>query len=276
MSTLQFKSEQPTWCPGCGHYGTLLALKRACSLLNLKPKDIVVVSGIGNSGKISSYFNSFGFHVLHGRTLPVATGIKLVYPKLTVIAVGGDGDGYAIGLSHLIHAIRRNVDITYIVQDNRVYGLTAGQYSPTSERGFKSKTSPRGTFEDPINPLSLALSQGISFLAQGFSGDVKQLEKIIAEAIKHKGFSLINVLSPCPTFNKVNTYEWYRKNIKKIEEDHNVEDIYEAFRKVTSGKIYTGIIYKRRRETLEEVLKAEPLKVKTEKERILKLLEKFS
>lgn len=213
MATVaDFRCERPTWCVGCGDFGVLTAMQKAAADLGLKPETIFLVSGIGCSGKISSFFRSFGFHGVHGRALPVATGIKLVNPELTVLVAGGDGDGYAIGLSHFIHACRRNVNITYIVMDNNVYGLTTGQTSPTSPRGFRSKTSPMGAEEEPINPLALAVVSGAGFVAQGFSGDIVGLTNLVREGMLHEGFALINVLSPCVTFNRRYGYDFYKEN----------------------------------------------------------------
>jgi len=201
LSPKDYKSEQPTWCPGCGHFAILNALQKAAAELEIPPHEIALVTGIGCSGKLSSFFNAYGFHGIHGRTLPLATGIKLANPELTVIASGGDGDGYSIGLSHILHTARRNVDITYIVMDNRVYGLTKGQTSPTSLIGFNTKTSPSGSVETPIQPLALAVSAGATYVAQGFSGDLKQVIELIINGILHKGFAIIDIFSPCVTFN---------------------------------------------------------------------------
>ncbi|MGI6127817.1 MAG: thiamine pyrophosphate-dependent enzyme, partial [Planifilum sp.] len=167
-------NNRPTWCPGCGDYAVLSSLQKACADLGLEPEEVVLVSGIGCSGKISQHFGSYGFHSLHGRALPTAQGVKLANQDLTVIAAGGDGDGYGIGMGHFVHAVRRNVDLTYIVMDNHIYGLTTGQLSPTSDRGFKSKTSPQGSAEEPVKPVETAIVNGASFVAQAFSGDVKQ------------------------------------------------------------------------------------------------------
>jgi 2-oxoglutarate ferredoxin oxidoreductase subunit beta len=258
MVALQdFRSEKPTWCPGCGLFSILSALKRACVNMGLNPWEICLVSGIGCSGKTSSYFNSYGFHVLHGRALPVATGVKLANRNLKVIVVGGDGDGYAIGLSHFIHAVRRNIDLTYVVGNNRIYGLTAGQTSPTSLRGFKTKTTPKGSVEEAIHPAALAMAEGITYLAQGFSGDISQLTRLIQKGIEHKGFAHIDVFSPCVTFNRVNTYDWYREKLINLDEgDYDPSDRKAAIGKVMDLEgIYTGLIYREEgKPTYEEVL----------------------
>lgn len=254
------RSPRPTWCAGCGDYGVLTALERAVADLGLDPDRVCLVSGIGCSGKISSYFGAYGFHGLHGRTLPLATGIKLANRGLTVIAAGGDGDGYAIGLSHLIHAIRRNVDITYVVMDNNIYGLTTGQTSPTSRRGFKSKTSPAGSVEAPVDPLALALASGITYLAQGFSGDIVLLTDLIRGAIGHRGFALVNVLSPCVTFNPGYGYDFYKENLRRLGDPaagapHDPADRVQALRRVIeSGGLIQGLIYREERPSYEDAL----------------------
>lgn len=255
MNPKDFETQKiPTWCKGCGDFGVLNSLKRACANLNLNPKDIVVVTGIGCSSKINSYFFSYGLHGIHGRILPVATGIKLANPNLTVIGAGGDGDGYAIGANHLVHALKRNIDITYIVMDNRVYGLTKGQFSPTSFEGFVTGTTPFGNKEIPLDPLKLALSCGGTFVARGFSGNIKQLIYLIEEGIKHKGFSLIDVLSPCVTFNRVNTYGWYRENILNLDESYNPENKLMAYKVLEmSEKIPVGLIYKEEKPSFEDL-----------------------
>lgn len=222
MATLTFKTyarEKATWCPGCGDFGVLRALQDACARLSLPPHRIVLVSGIGCSGKLTSYFSSYGFHVHHGRTLPIATGIKLANRELTVLAAGGDGDGYGIGLNHLIHAVRRDVDLTYIVMDNGVYGNTKGQTSPTTAPGIVTPSSPSGALEEPVHPLRLALAAGATYLAQGISSDVAQLTRLIEEGIRHRGFALINVISPCPAYDHLHTYRWWRERLVDVDSD---------------------------------------------------------
>ncbi|MCL6516527.1 thiamine pyrophosphate-dependent enzyme [Alicyclobacillus sp.] len=204
---------RPTWCPGCGDYAVLKAIQRALHELGIPPEQAVLVSGIGCSGKISHYFGGYGIHTTHGRALPVAQGIAASRPDVTVIAAGGDGDGYGIGVGHLVHAVRRNLPVTYIVMDNGVYGNTKGQTSPTSPVGYRSSTSPHGNADEPIHPLRLAWSAGAGFIAQGFSGDIRHLVNLIREAITHPGFALVNVFSPCVVFNKVNGYEFYRQSV---------------------------------------------------------------
>src|SRR5438128_6279948 len=208
----------PDWCPGCGDFGVLTALFQACAELELQPHEIVVVSGIGCSSNLPGFFRSYGVHSLHGRALAVATGAKLANTSLTVIATGGDGDGYGIGLNHFIQAMRRNINLTYIVMNNEIYGLTTGQVSPTSETGMKTKSTPQGNLEGMLNPLALALASGCGYVARGFSGDVKHLTKLYIEGMQHPGFALIDVFSPCVTFNKQNTYNWFRERVYRLED----------------------------------------------------------
>ncbi len=239
--------ERPTWCPGCGNYVLLSTLKAVISELELQPENVVVVSGIGCGSKMPHFIKTYGFEGLHGRILPVATGIKLANKNLTVIAVGGDGDGYGIGGNHFIHAARRNIDITYIVQNNSVYGLTKGQYSPTSQKGFVSPTSPFGAIDEPVNPVSLAISSGATYVARAWYMDANHLKELIKNGVKHKGFALIDVLQPCLTFNKINTIEWYTEKIYKLEEtEYKPNDKLIAFEKSQEfyPKIPIGLFYK--------------------------------
>jgi len=207
---------KPNWCPGCGDFSVQAAIQRAAANIGLEPEQLAVVSGIGCSGRISGYINSYGFHGIHGRSLPIAQGVKMANRDLTVIASGGDGDGFAIGMGHTIHAIRRNIDITYIVMDNQIYGLTKGQTSPRSDVGFKTKSTPQGSIESALSVMEMALTAGATFVAQSFSTDLKDLTALIEAGINHKGFSLINVFSPCVTYNKVNTYDWFKENLTKL------------------------------------------------------------
>ncbi|MFB6466719.1 2-oxoacid:ferredoxin oxidoreductase subunit beta [Cytobacillus sp. Hz8] len=216
-------SVKPNWCPGCGDFSVQAAIQRAAANVGLEPETLAVISGIGCSGRISGYINSYGFHGIHGRSLPLAQGVKMANRDLTVIASGGDGDGFAIGMGHTIHAIRRNIDITYIVMDNQIYGLTKGQTSPRSQAGFKTKSTPSGSIEQPIHPMEMALTAGATFVAQSFSTDLKDLTALIEAGIKHKGFSLINVFSPCVTYNKVNTYDWFKENLTKLSDIENYD-----------------------------------------------------
>lgn len=237
---------KPNWCPGCGDFSVQAAIQRAAANVGLTPENLAVVSGIGCSGRISGYIHSYGFHGIHGRSLPIAQGVKMANRDLTVIASGGDGDGFAIGMAHTIHAIRRNVDITYIVMDNQIYGLTKGQTSPRSQAGFKSKSSPEGSVENAISPMEMALSAGATFVAQSFSTDLKDLTSLIEAGINHKGFSLINVFSPCVTYNKVNTYEWFKENLTKLSDVPGYEPSNREIAMQTLMKhsgLVTGLIY---------------------------------
>ncbi|MGD8191306.1 2-oxoacid:ferredoxin oxidoreductase subunit beta [Brevibacillus ginsengisoli] len=209
---------KPNWCPGCGDFSVQAAIQRAAANVGIEPNNLAVISGIGCSGRISGYLNSYGLHGIHGRALPIAQGVKMANRELTVIASGGDGDGFAIGTGHTVHAIRRNMDITYIVMDNQIYGLTKGQTSPLSNVGFVTKSTPKGAIETPLSALQLALSSGATFVAQAMASDLKEMTDLIERGIKHEGFSLINVLSPCVTFNKTNTYDWFKEHVKSLSE----------------------------------------------------------
>ncbi len=219
MPDTPFDSKQkPVWCPGCGDHGIMAALKQAFASLDLKSHQIVIVSGIGCGSKLPDYVHAYGYMSIHGRPLAVATGVKLTNPELTVVVVDGDGDAYGIGGNHLIHTARRNMDITHIVQNNQVYALTKGQFSPTTDRGRRTSTSPFGVIEAPIMPLALALAAGATFVARGAAFDPRHAAGLMAEAISHPGYALLDVLQPCVSFNKINTYEWYRQRVYKVEE----------------------------------------------------------
>lgn len=237
---------KPNWCPGCGDFSIQAAIQRAAANVGLEPEKLAIVSGIGCSGRISGYINAYGFHGVHGRSLPIAQGLKMANRELTVIASGGDGDGFAIGMGHTIHSIRRNINITYIVMDNQIYGLTKGQPSPRSAEGFKTKNAPAGTIETALAPLELALAAGATFVAQSFSSNLKQLTSVIEEGIKHDGFSFINVFSPCVTFNKINTYDWFKEHVVEVEtvENYDTSNRIMAMTKLmeTEGML-TGLIY---------------------------------
>ncbi|MFQ5838759.1 MAG: 2-oxoacid:ferredoxin oxidoreductase subunit beta [Thermoplasmata archaeon] len=261
-----YKSEvKPTWCPGCGDFGVLNALLKALTELAIAPENLVVVSGIGCSSNLPHFLNAYGFHGIHGRIIPVATGIRLANPELTVIATGGDGDGYGIGLGHFIHAMRRNIDITYVVMNNAIYGLTTGQASPTSEKGMITKSTPEGVIEWPVNPMALALSSGATYVSRGFSGDPNHMAELIKAGIQHRGFSLVDVFSPCVTYNKVNTYKWFRQRVYRLEdEEYDPTDVIAAYRKANEwgDRIPIGLFYKTEKPTYEEeepALKKGPL-----------------
>jgi 2-oxoglutarate ferredoxin oxidoreductase subunit beta len=237
---------KPNWCPGCGDFSVQAAIQRAAANVGLQPDNLAVVSGIGCSGRISGYINSYGFHGIHGRSLPIAQGVKMANRDLTVIASGGDGDGFAIGMGHTIHAIRRNIDITYIVMDNQIYGLTKGQTSPRSDAGFVTKSTPKGSIESALSVMEMALTAGATFVAQSFSTDLKDLTALIEAGINHKGFSLINVFSPCVTYNKVNTYDWFKENLTKLAnvEGYDANNKELAMQTLMKHKgLVTGLIY---------------------------------
>ena len=248
LSMKDFKSEvPPDWCPGCGDFGVLNALFQSCAEMGLHPHEVLVVSGIGCSSNLPGFFRSYGVHALHGRALPFATGARLANHAMTVIATGGDGDGYGIGLNHFIQAMRRNINLTYIVMNNEIYGLTTGQTSPTSETGMKTKSTPFGNLEGMLNPMALALASGCCYVARGFSGQPKHLMKLYEEGIEYPGFALIDVFSPCVTFNKQNTYQWFRERVYRLEDtDHDPTDFHAAMDKALEWgqRIPIGLIYR--------------------------------
>ena len=248
QKVVDFKGRvEPDWCAGCGDFGVLNCLRRACLDLGLKPHEILTVSGIGCSSNFPGYFNSYGMHTLHGRALPVATGAKLANHDLTVIVTGGDGDGYGIGGNHFTHTARRNVDLTYIVMDNQIYGLTTGQVSPTSSQEMRTKSTPHGSVEFPFNPITSAIMNGATFVARGFSSDVKHLNMIMQQAIQHEGFALVSVFSPCITFNLDNDFPFFKQRVKRLEdEDHDTSDWKAACEKAMlwGDEIYTGVFIK--------------------------------
>lgn len=214
---------EPDWCPGCGDFGVLRALELAAGKLGIHPKDLMVVSGIGCSSNLPGFIHTYGVHSLHGRAVAVASGIKLANHKLNVVITGGDGDGYGIGIGHFIHAMRRNLDLTYIVMNNQIYGLTTGQASPTTMKDMRTKSTPLGNVELPINPVALAMVSGATYVSRGFSGENKHLADLIAGAINHHGFSLVDVFSPCVTYNKLNTYDYFRKRVYKLEAEEGYD-----------------------------------------------------
>ncbi len=256
---------KPTWCPGCGDFGVVAAVEGALKRLKIPPYNVVIVSGIGCSSNLPHFLSSYGFHGIHGRALPVAEGIRWANHGLTVIGTGGDGDGFGIGAGHFVHAMRRNVDLTYVTMDNQIYGLTTGQASPTSQMGQKTKSTPTGVIENPIDPIALALASGATYVARGFSGDVKQLTDLVAGGIQHKGFAFVDVFSPCVTYNKVNTFDFFRQRVYKLESaGHDPSDIVAAWQRALEwgDKIPIGLFYRTERpsyEDLEEVLHAGPL-----------------
>ncbi len=247
----------PDWCPGCGDFSVLSALQAALFELGLKPHQVVVISGIGCSSNLPGFINTYGMHTLHGRALAVGNGVRLANHELKVICVGGDGDGFGIGGNHFTHSMRRNVDLTYIVMDNQIYGLTTGQTSPTSRKGMKTKSTPDGNLENPINPIPQAIVGGATYVARGFSGKQKHLVDLLKGAIQHKGFSLVDVFSPCVTYNKDNTYQFFNPRVKILEEQgHDATDFNKAIEKgyQWGEEIPIGLFWKRTDlPTLEEL-----------------------
>jgi 2-oxoglutarate/2-oxoacid ferredoxin oxidoreductase subunit beta len=219
----------PDWCPGCGDFGVLHSIKQAIVELGLYPHEVLTISGIGCSSNLPGYLNTYGMHTLHGRALAVASGAQLANPDLKVIVTGGDGDGYGIGGNHLVHAMRRNLDVTYIVMDNQIYGLTTGQVSPTSVKGMKTKSTPMGNVDNPINPIPLAIAAGATYVARGYTGQVRQLTDLIKGGMQHRGFALIDCFSPCVTFNHDNTHEFFKQRVRKLEDSgHDPTDFLRA------------------------------------------------
>lgn len=248
---------EPVWCPGCGDYGVLKALQQALATLEIKPENIIAVSGIGCSGRLSHYLNAYSLHGTHGRAVPIATGAKIARPDMTVLVAGGDGDGLGIGGGHIAHAARKNVDITYILLDNRIYGLTKGQASPTTPLGQMTKTSPRGVYEDPMNPLAIFLAYDVSFVARASSYDVRQLTDILVAAISHKGMSIVYTISPCQTFPVVDPKK-VKSIFEPLPEDHDTSNRLLAMeRSYVEAPQYTGIFYRVEKTTMEDRLQAE-------------------
>jgi len=232
------------WCPGCGNFPILKTLKRALAELQIKSTDLVLVSGIGQAAKIPHYFRTNVFNGLHGRALPAATAIKAANPALTVIAESGDGDMYGEGGNHFIHTIRRNPNIANIVHNNMVYGLTKGQASPTSQKGFVTPVQVRGVFLEPFNPLAVAIALDASFVARAFAGDIERTAEILKQAIEHNGYALVDIFQPCVTFNRINTIQWFKEHTYNLE-DHDPSDRQKAFEKATeTEKLPLGIFYK--------------------------------
>jgi len=243
------------WCPGCGNYAILNGLKQTLFELGIQPERLVVISGIGQAAKAPHYYRCNLFNGLHGRSLPVATAIKAVNPELIVIDESGDGCMYGEGGNHFIHAIRRNPDITNIVHNNMVYGLTKGQASPTSLQGFKTLVQREGVFHETFNPLAVAITLGASFVARAFAGDVAQMKEVFKQAITHKGYALVDVLQPCVTYNKLNTYSWFKTKTYYLESSHDPHDRIEALKRAwETERLPLGIFYLNPKPTFEERL----------------------
>jgi len=262
LTAADFKGKvDPDWCPGCGDFGVLSSLQKVLAEMNILPHNVVTISGIGCSSNLPGFIDTYGMHTLHGRALAVATGVKMANHKLNVVVTGGDGDGFGIGGNHFIHTIRRNVDLLYVAMDNQIYGLTTGQTSPTSRKGMKTKSMPYGNVEEPINPITLALAAGATFVARGFSAEPKHLANLIKQGLEHKGFSFIDVFSPCVTYNHDNTYAWFRERIKKLEDDvsYDSSDWHEAMKRglLWGDEIPIGKFFQRT--DLPSLHEAEPL-----------------
>jgi len=249
-----YVGSQPAWCPGCGNFGILNALKKALVELDIEPHKALMVSGIGQAGKLPHYTRGNVLNVLHGRTLPAAAGAKIANPELVVIAVGGDGDGYGEGGNHFLHSVRRNHNITYLVHNNQVYALTKGQASPTSDVGFVTKTTPQGA-STPLNSLAVAIASGGTFVARGFSGDIDHLTGLIKSGIQHRGFALIDILQPCVSFNRQNTFAWYKERVYRLEETgYEPTNRSAALEKSLEWgeRIPIGVLYRQERPTFED------------------------
>ena len=255
MPTLQdYRGKQPAWCPGCGNYSILKSFKDALIDIAMEPYQFTVVSGIGQAAKFPHYVKCNAFNGLHGRALPVATGIKLANHEHHVMVFTGDGDCYGEGGNHFMHSIRRNINVKLFVHDNQIYGLTKGQASPTSMEGMKTKNQPFGVISEQLNPLALAIALDCSFVARGFSGEMGHLKELMKEAVQHKGFTLVDILQPCLSFNKVNTFQWYKDRVYHLDESHNVEDRIKAFEKSLEwgDRIPLGVLYRNNRPVYEE------------------------
>jgi 2-oxoglutarate ferredoxin oxidoreductase subunit beta len=279
---VEYKTYETAWCPGCGNFSLLECLKTALEELDKDPHDVVMVAGIGQAAKIPQYINANAFCGLHGRALPPAAAIKMVNEKLTVIVSSGDGDTYGEGGNHFIHNIRRNIDIAHFVHDNQVYGLTKGQASPTSAEGFISGIQPEGNIDSPINPLLIAIATGAGFVARGFTGKKRHLINLMKEAIEYKGYALLDIFQPCVTFNKVNTFKWYKEKVYELGEDYDLSNKINAMDKAmeSGDKIPIGVIYKETKPTFNEkneVLKEGGILIdkKTNPDAVVRLIKEF-
>ena len=258
LSAKEFKTElKPIWCPGCGDFGVLAALTKALADIQVAPENIAVLTGIGCAGRLPGYVNAYGFNALPGRVLPIATGLKITRPDLLVFAAGGDGDGLAIGAGHFPHAARRNPDITYLMFDNQVYGLTKGQFSPTTPLGDVTTTTKHGSIEEPMNPCTLAMAYGVSFVARGFSGNVPHLAEVLLEAFRHPGFAFIQAIPPCVTFRGNEQFKTIREKARWLGPEHDPTDWDTAWTIAAQSDIYDmsfGVMWRSERPTYEERL----------------------
>jgi len=257
MKPKEYKSEvKPVWCPGCGHHGVLASVYRAMSELGIQPSDFINISGIGCSSRLPYFVKYYKMHTLHGRAGAVATGTQLANPKLPVVVTGGDGDGFSIGGGHMPHMARKNVNMSYVLMDNGIYGLTKCQVSPTSRRELKAYTTPYGGVEEPMDPITYMLAYGATYVAQAFAGNPVMCAELIKGAIEHKGFSYVNIFSQCPTFNKIDTAKFYRSIVEEVPEGHDISDKSAAMELSLrpGGKAPVGLIYQEDRQTLDEAM----------------------
>lgn len=276
-----YQGQEPAWCPGCGNFGLLKTLRQTLADLSLEPHRYTIVSGIGQAAKLPHYIRCNAFNGLHGRALPVATGIALANPEMLVMVTTGDGDCYGEGGNHFLHAMRRNINVKLFVHNNQIYGLTKGQASPTSMEGMQTKTQPFGVPSAQLNPLAMAISLNCSFVARGYAGDADFLQHLMTEAIKHPGFALVDIFQPCVSFNKINTFSWFNERLYKLNNLHDEEDRQKAFQASLEwgDKIPTGIFYRNRRKLFNDkipALREKPLVSQTfEQEKSLSLLDEF-
>ncbi len=270
--------EKPTWCPGCGDFGVLNAVYRALRTKGFEPHEVVAISGIGCSSRIPYFISTYGFHGIHGRAMPIATGVRIARPELKTLVFSGDGDAFAIGAGHFVHAMRRNLDVTYVVMDNAIYGLTKGQTSPTSGEGFTTLSTPQGNPEQALNPILLAIASGATFVARGFSAEPQKLADLIVAGIEHKGFSFIDVYSPCPTFNKVNTFKYYKEAVAWLPADHDPADPIRAMEYARSeSPLYLGIFHQREAPTFEQHIESQQTGDERARQQVLQgLFNRFS
>jgi len=279
---VDYKTYETAWCPGCGNFSILECLKTALEELEKNPHDVLVVAGIGQAAKIPQYISANAFCGLHGRALPPAAAAKMVNERLTVIVSSGDGDTYGEGGNHFIHNIRRNIDLAHFVHDNQIYGLTKGQASPTSAEGFVSGIQPDGSVASPLNPLLLAIAAGAGFVARGFVGNKRHLIKLMKQAIEFKGYALVDILQPCVSFNKVNTYQWYMERVYELDQNYDVSNKLSAMEKAMElgNQIPIGVIYQETKRTFNErneVLKGGTILIdkKTDYDRVDRLIKEF-
>lgn len=249
-----YKGQHPAWCPGCGNFSIMKSFRDAMVEMNIEPHKFTIVSGIGQAAKFPHYTKCNTFNGLHGRALPVASGMRIVNHEHLVMVFTGDGDCYGEGGNHFVHTIRRNMNVKLFVHDNQIYGLTKGQASPTSMEGMKTKNQPFGVFSEQLNPLALAIALDCSFVARGFSGEMGHLKELMKEAVQHRGFTLVDILQPCVSFNKINTFQWYKERVYHLDGSHDAEDRVKAFEKSLEwgNRIPLGILYRNNRAVYEE------------------------